>query len=169
LQFNSNLRHGDADPNKPKKSIPTDVAGIEEFMKSFREEQKLEKMLATVLRDSINLVYPAPPRWCDAIGWAFAGMRIGSEQRKINIKMKVHICPSVGEGMSTYAMNPGCRYDSASDMVLLFETKAGWNQHGGPELFTFDNHDPRGGCVLLNDGTVKFIRTKEELQQLRWK
>jgi hypothetical protein len=30
-------------------------------------------------------------------------------------------------------------------MVLLFETKAGWNQHGGPELFTFDNHDPKGG------------------------
>ena len=49
------------------------------------------------------------------------------------------------------------------------ELKAGWNQHGGPELFTFDNHDPRGGCVLLNDGTVKFIRTEEELKQLRWK
>jgi hypothetical protein len=36
-------------------------------------------------------------------------------------------------------------------------------------LFTFDNHEPRGGCVLLNDGTVKFVRTKEELAQLRWK
>jgi hypothetical protein len=53
--------------------------------------------------------------------------------------------------------------------VLLFETKAGWNQYGGSELFTFDNHEPRGGCVLLNDGTVKFIRTTEELRQLRWK
>ena len=51
-----------------------------------------------------------------------------------------------------------------------FETKAGWNQHGGSEeLFTFDNHDPKGGCVLLNDGTVKFIRTAEELRLLRWK
>jgi len=54
---------------------------------------------------------------------------------------------------------------------------------GSPELFTFDNHDPKGGCprlrggklvpaeagILLNDGTVKFIRTEEELQQLRWK
>jgi hypothetical protein len=54
-------------------------------------------------------------------------------------------------------------------MVLLFETKAGWNQHGGPELFTFENHHPRGGCVLLNDGTVRFIRTRAELRQLRWK
>lgn len=70
---------------------------------------------------------------------------------------------------SHYAMNPNCELNSPPDMVLLFETKAGWNQHGGPELFTFDNHDPRGGCVFLNDGTIKFIRTKEELHQLRWK
>ena len=70
---------------------------------------------------------------------------------------------------SHYAINPNCKPDSPSDLVLLFETKAGWNQHGGPELFTFDNHDPRGGCVMLNDGTIKFIRTKEELQQFRWK
>jgi hypothetical protein len=60
-------------------------------------------------------------------------------------------------------------HNSPADVVLLFETKAGWNQHGGPELFTFDNHDPKGGLVLLNDGTVKFVRTEEELKQLRWK
>jgi len=66
-------------------------------------------------------------------------------------------------------MNPNCGVDSAPDVVLLFETKAGWNQHGGPELFTFDHHDPKGGCVLLNDGTVKFIRTEEELHALRWR
>lgn len=71
--------------------------------------------------------------------------------------------------ISDYAMNPKCREDSPKDMVFLFESKPGWNQHGGPELFTFDNHDPRGGCVLLNDGTVKFIRTEEELHALRWK
>jgi hypothetical protein len=35
-------------------------------------------------------------------------------------------------------------------------------------LFVFDNHDPKGGLVFLNDGTVKFIRTEEELKQLRW-
>jgi hypothetical protein len=84
-------------------------------------------------------------------------------------KMSYFRCPSAGEGKCNYAMNPNCKPDSPSDMMLLFETKAGWNQHGGPELFTFDNHDPKGGCVLLNDGTVKFIRTPEELRQLRWK
>lgn len=78
-------------------------------------------------------------------------------------------CPSAGPGRCHYAMNPACEPNSPTDMVLLFETKAGWNQHGGPELFTFDNHDPKGGCVLLNDGTVKFIRTEEELHALRWK
>jgi hypothetical protein len=70
---------------------------------------------------------------------------------------------------SDYAMNPNCKLDSPPDTVVLFEAKPGWNQHGGPELFTFDNHDPKGGCILLNDGTVKFIRTDEELKQLRWK
>ena len=70
--------------------------------------------------------------------------------------------------VSDYAMNVNCRDDSPDDMVFLFESRPGWNQHGGPELFTFDNHDPKGGCVLLNDGTVMFVRTTEELAQLRW-
>ncbi len=77
--------------------------------------------------------------------------------------------PPLGGWVSDYAMNSSCREGSPDDMVFLFESKPGWNQHGGPELFTFDNHDPRGGLVLLHDGTVKFIRTEQELQQLRWK
>ena len=78
-------------------------------------------------------------------------------------------CPGASHGHYHYAMNPDCDPNSPPDTVLLFEARPGRNQHGGPELFTFDNHDPKGGCALLNDGTVKFIRTKEELQQLRWK
>jgi hypothetical protein len=78
-------------------------------------------------------------------------------------------CPGASHGRYHYAMNPECEPNSPPDTVLLFEARPGRNQHGGPELFTFDNHDPKGGCVLLNDYTVKFIRTKEELQQLRWK
>jgi hypothetical protein len=115
------------------------------------------------------VIYPNSTDWFDAL------ISIGYFPKSvISIFVipkldKPHVCPSVGEGRSTYAMNPNCEPNSPGDMVLLFETKAGWNQHGGPELFTFDNHDPKGGCVLLNDGTVKFIRTKEELQQLRWK
>ena len=108
--------------------------------------------------------YPAPDQWCDRLVKAY--VPLGGNKAYI---IGVHKCPGAGVGRNHYAMNPNCKPDSPPDMVLLFETKAGWNQHGGPELFTFDNHDPKGGCVLLNDGTVKFIRTKQELQQLRWK
>ena len=52
---------------------------------------------------------------------------------------------------------------------FLFESQAGLEPARRTELFTFDNHDPKGGLVLLNDGKVKFIRTEEELKQLRWK
>jgi hypothetical protein len=107
--------------------------------------------------------YPAVSTWCDAVIDHYrAEYAEGSIERLFR-------CPGVQEGKSNCAMNPNCRPGSPPDMVLLFETKGGWNQHGGPELFTFDNHDPRGGLVLLNDGTVKFIRTDEELKQLRWK
>ena len=76
-----------------------------------------------------------------------------------------------------YAMNSRCEPNSPEDMVLLFETKVGGSYYGGPELFTFNNHEPRGGCVLLNDfaaegldrPTVKFIHTEEELHALRWR
>jgi len=109
--------------------------------------------------------YPLPTEWCDTI------IRDITPEREIGeIRIKrLLMCPSSGQGKCHYAMNPNCKPDSPPDMVLLFETKAGWNQHGGSELFTFDNHDPKGGCVLLNNGTVKFIRTKEELNNLRWK
>ena len=115
-------------------------------------------------RDDESL-YPPPAKWCDAL---LQGYRV-SANGDDTIAAKEYECPGAGEGKCHYAMNPNCHVDSPGDMVLLFETNAGWNQRGGPELFTFDNHDPKGGCVLLNDGTVKFVRTEEELKQLRWK
>jgi len=108
--------------------------------------------------------YPMASTWCEAMLHAYRSTGMLTEDI-----VRRHKCPSAGGGRCHYAMNPNCTPDSAGDMVLLFETKAGWNQHGGPELFTFDNHDPKGGCVLLIDGTVKFIRTEEELHALRWK
>jgi len=109
--------------------------------------------------------YPKPDEWCDAfIRAAEAANHTGKDA------MRLFRCPGRSNGKCHYAMNPDCGPNSPPDTVLLFETRAGWNQHGGPELFTFDNHDdPKGGCVVLNDGTAKFIRTKDELAQLRWK
>jgi hypothetical protein len=146
-----------------------------------------------------TIPYPEPNIWCDIVlkgtqnGFAMNIDSIEKNKPKFSGSetAKIFVCPSVRElvktksydnqpndsnltttkssEVSNYAMNPNCTKNSPRDMVLLFETKAGWNQHGGPQLFTFDNHDPKGGCVLLNDGTVKFIRTKEELNALRWK
>ena len=112
-----------------------------------------------------NGEYPAYTEWCDVV--------------RREVAQPAFLCPAPGgrnpeyyrvhQQTSHYAMNPHCGPDSPPDVVLLFEAKAGWNQYGGPALFTLDHHDPRGGCVLLNDGTVKFVRTMGELNQLRWK
>jgi hypothetical protein len=139
--------------------------------------------------------YPEPTEWCDIIVRAFRNSYFideeGARRRRYSEEeiSRIFTCPSLRERVdlehqratpnessspkeptplleSHYAMNPNCGPGSPPDTVLLFETKAGWNQHGGPELFTFDNHDPHGGSVLLNDGTVKFIRTTEEFQQV---
>jgi hypothetical protein len=111
--------------------------------------------------------YPPPSTWCTSLLRAYHTDH--TAETSDEYLMRPYKCPSAGYGKCHYAMNPDCSRGSPADTVLLFETKAGWNQHGGPELFTFDNHNPKGGCVLLNGGAVKFIRTKEELRQLRWK
>jgi hypothetical protein len=108
--------------------------------------------------------YTEPNQWCDTIMRDRDNSEVRDEEMMERFK-----CPAAGEGKSHYALNPNCKPDSPPDTVLLFETEAGWNQQGGPELFTFDNHEPRGGCVLFKDATVKFIRNEEELKQLRWK
>ena|GEM_PF-192779 len=137
--------------------------------------------------------WPTPHEWCDVLlkqRVLSSGIRVSDPvnyARASENMARDFKCPGAGQGRCHYAMNPVCKPDSPPDMVLLFETEAGWNQYGGPELFTFDHHDPKsslalrsdgkvefiwhyvkGGMVLLNDGTVKFIRTPEELKQLRW-
>jgi len=77
------------------------------------------------------------------------------------------MCNNNGEGLCNYAMNPNCTPESPKNVVLLFEADSGWNQHGGPELMTFDHHQPRGCNVLFNDGTVRFI-TPEKAGVLNW-
>ncbi|MGB2807142.1 MAG: hypothetical protein WBC22_05355 [Sedimentisphaerales bacterium] len=70
-----------------------------------------------------------------------------------------------------YAINTNARPNSPGDMVLLFETRRGWNQFGGPEILSDENHldEDRKGCnVLFNDGNVKFIKPKN-LKKLKFK
>ncbi len=123
--------------------------------------------------------WPAPDEWNDAVFQRFLARRgtpVPNDPQTLKYIAQQFVCPSARDGRCHYAMNPNCTSDSPADMVLLFETRPGWNQHGGPELFTFDNHLPTGGCVLLKGGdwakreypVVKFIRTEKELQALRW-
>lgn len=155
----------------------------------------LRKLLFYGLEYRPGRLYPDPNQWCDEIVEFLRTRRVGYTYLKGDPQYlrsdasiaRLFACPSVHISnlasdaraylakqmvliwRSDYAMNPHCQKESPGDTVFLFEAKAGWNQHGGPDLFTFNNHDPKGGCVLLNDGTVRFIRSKEELQQLRWK
>jgi len=137
---------------------------LKDLWNRFRLYDKAEKNRTKDTSGNSKILYPIPAKWCDVMVPAYRSIGMVDYWN-----MRLYICPSAIQGKCHYAMNPNCKPDSIPNTVLLFETKAGWNQHGGPELFTFDNHEPKGGCVLLNDGTVKFIRTNEELQQLRWK
>ena len=62
------------------------------------------------------------------------------------------------------------RYERArlSNVVLLFESKQGWNRYGGPELLAPENHRGKGCNILFNSGRVRFVR-EEEFPKLKWK
>ncbi len=66
-----------------------------------------------------------------------------------------------------YAINPNCEPNSPANVVLLFETKSGWNQFGGPELLTMENHNGEGCNVLFNNGRRRFVKP-EKLDKLNW-
>jgi prepilin-type processing-associated H-X9-DG protein len=104
--------------------------------------------------------YPTADRWCDLLlqyGRAHEELYVCKGAFKKGNKKPCH-----------YAMNPNCEANSPPDMVLLFETKGGWNQHGGPELLTFENHKGKGCNILFNDLHVEFVNT-ERLGRLKWK
>jgi hypothetical protein len=88
--------------------------------------------------------YPAPDKWCDIL---LQGKYATEDIFK---------CPGNKKARCSYSMNPNCRPNSPPDIVLIFESKGGWNSYGGPELFTTENHDP-DGHILLNDGSTSYL------------
>ena len=80
---------------------------------------------------------------------------------------KCFICPANKKGRCHYAMNPNISPRLQPGLVLLFETKGGWNQVGGPEILTIENHHREGCNVLFNDSHVEFVRA-DEISELRW-
>jgi len=101
--------------------------------------------------------YPTPNKWCDLL--LEGGYVTKEEQFK---------CPGNKKARCSYAINPNTDINSPGDMVLLFETKGGWNQFGGPELVSTDNHNGEGFNVLYNDFYIRFEKTSG-VEQLRWR
>jgi hypothetical protein len=100
--------------------------------------------------------YPTADKWCDLL------------RKHTEVSKKVFVCPSAGQGRCHYAMNPNAELTSSPDMVLLFETKGGWNQFGGPEILTFENHRRKGCNISFNDYNTEFVKP-EQLEKLLWK
>jgi prepilin-type processing-associated H-X9-DG protein len=109
--------------------------------------------------DDFDGSLPSVESWCDALGKYMLPENL--------------ICPGsdAKEGQSSYAMNEFLSGKKLAelppDLVLLFESKPGWNKAGGPEILTMENHEGEGCNVLFADGYVEFIRP-EKILELKW-
>jgi len=104
--------------------------------------------------------FPPADRWCDAL-----------TDNTPDMEPKLFRCPGVETGPCNYAMNPNVDPNDPGDVVLLFETEPGWNQAGGAELLTVENHKRKGKgdgcCVLFVDGRVEYIKS-DRIDDLKW-
>ena len=102
---------------------------------------------------------PTPANWCDLL------------LEKAQIHPLMLQCKGAGEGRCHYAMNEevaNLGVKAPANMVLLFETHAGWNQVGGMDILTTDHHQGEGCNVLFMDSHVEFVRAAR-IPELRWK
>ncbi|MBN2020028.1 MAG: DUF4190 domain-containing protein [Sedimentisphaerales bacterium] len=105
-----------------------------------------------------NDKFPSCEQWCDLL--------IEYE----DVDPNQFRCRGASKGPCNYSMNKNVEELGAkapADMVLLFESKPGWNQSGGPELLSIGNHQEEGCNVLFCDGHVAFVKT-EEIDTLKW-
>jgi prepilin-type processing-associated H-X9-DG protein len=105
-----------------------------------------------------NDKFPTPSKWCDLM------------IEHTDVKPRMFRCPGASEGPGNYAMNINIEKlgkKSPPDMVVLFETKPGWNQSGGPEILSTENHQGKGCNVVFVDTHVDFVKTKD-LNKLKW-
>ncbi len=108
---------------------------------------------------------PAGPNWCDEL------LQENDELAAIFVCQYSDGKP----GQSSYALNKNVAGQKLSDLprdtVLLFETTAGWNQVGGPELVTTDNHSLITGAhcnVIFARGRAQHFPS-DKIDEFRWK
>ncbi len=103
--------------------------------------------------------FPTQTEWCDLL------------MKYADVPREGFRCKGALKGPCNYAMNKNAwnfsRGDTPPDMVVLFETHPGWNQVGGPEILTTDNHQGQGCNVLFADNHVEFVKT-EDIRKLKW-
>ncbi len=125
----------------------------------------LQKALQVYTYDFVGVGYPTPGKWCDLLMENY-----GSGKEPL-VDEKVFVCKHAlakgNKGRCHYAINPNCKPNSPGGTVLLFETKGGWNQYGGPEIMALENHKKRGCYILFNDGHVEFVEA-EGIGELKW-
>jgi len=119
-----------------------------------RSGMRMLGMSFSMYLDDNNIMFPTSSKWCDLLGVHESSLR----------------CPGASYGPCNYAMNKNVEklgLRSPRDMVLLFETHPGWNQSGGPEILTTDNHRGKGCNVLFVNLKAEFVKT-EDLDDLKW-
>ncbi|MHC4156724.1 MAG: hypothetical protein ACYST6_17650 [Planctomycetota bacterium] len=114
-----------------------------------------------VYSNGANDTLPPADKWCDLlVGHDFT-------------TPKQFICKASDAvpGESSYALNRNLVGRKLSeipgDVVMLFESKPGWNVVGGPEILTTENHRGQGCNVAFVDTHVEFVKT-EDLANLKW-
>jgi prepilin-type processing-associated H-X9-DG protein len=102
--------------------------------------------------------YPTPEKWNDLL---IQHAEVSGEKFQCNLDK---------QGPSSYAMNENIAElgpAAPPDMVLIFESKPGWNQAGGPELLTTQNHQGDGCNIVFNDGHTEFVKVWD-VNDLKW-
>ena len=101
---------------------------------------------------------PATTNWCDAIQ-----PYVGTP--------KVFQCSADSQPRSAFAYNR--KLDGLKEVninpqtVLLFESSTGWNEAGGPEIFSPHKHSKTTIVVGFADGSVQRL-PRSQLDSLRW-
>lgn len=102
---------------------------------------------------------PTPQKWCDLL------------ISEADVAPMSFRCKGAQEGPCNYAMNKNLidnnMEGNPADMVMLFETVPGWNQVGGPDILTTENHRGEGCNIVFADGHTEFVRT-EDIDSLKW-
>lgn len=106
-----------------------------------------------------NNRYPTADKWCDLL----------KPYYKDSCVLTCYSFEEQEQLRRYYALNQLAEPNSPPDTVLLFDSKGQRNCSGGPELLSTDNHGHwyNGSNILFNDGSVKFIKSKN-INSLRW-